>query len=75
MIEAAKVIDPRCAEWQALATRIAAMRADQLQVLVARETPEATTQYCRGWIAALDELVRFVEEPQPAVEPDPAAPY
>lgn len=69
------MIDPLSAEWQELAAKIAAMRASQLEVLISRETPELGTQFSRGWIAALDELTKFVEEPPTPVDADPAAPY
>jgi len=69
------MIEQHSETWQAVAAKLAAMRADALDALIARTSTEQDTFFYRGIVAAVDEVARLVEAPTEVVEIAPAADY
>lgn len=69
------MIEQHSETWQEVAAKLAAMRADALDALIARTSTEQDTFFYRGIVAAVDEVARLVEVPAEVVEIAPAADY
>jgi len=69
------VIEMHSDTWQAVAAKLAAMRAGAVEALISRASTEQDTFFYRGIVAAVDEVARLADSPTDAVELAPAADY